>query len=253
MRATETETGEVMTYYAISHKGNVRHNNEDACYAPENSEHGFFMIVADGMGGHNAGEIASGIVVDTFREMLNGMQPETVTEDTLRAAMNEANARVLSDAQKHPGRSGMGSTATAAVFRGNEALIAHVGDSRAYLYHDNCLRQITRDHSYVQMLLDLGYINEQQAAGHPQKNIITRAVGTDAEVITDIYRVALAEGDCLLLCSDGLNVMVSNERIAAILEEGYAAAAERLVEAALDAGGVDNISVVIAVKDGGCA
>ena len=239
-----------MIYYAKTHIGSVRRNNEDAYYTPQQGEGGFFVIVADGMGGHNAGEVASRIVVDTFSDVLGGMQPEAVTEETLSAAMSQANARVVNDAEKNPERHGMGSTATVAVFCGKDVLIAHVGDSRAYLYHENSLKQVTRDHSYVQMLLDFGYINEQEAAGHPQKNIITRAVGTDAEIVTDIYRTTLATGDCLLLCSDGLNVMVSDENITKILRAGYAEAAERLVEAALDAGGADNVTVALAVKDG---
>lgn len=239
-----------MIYYAKTHKGVVRRNNEDACYAPLPASRGFFAVVADGMGGHNAGEVASGIVVDTLKDMLGDTNPENVTEDLLRHIFSEANARVLADAEKHPDRSGMGSTATAAVFCGDSVLIGHVGDSRAYLYHEGGLRQITRDHSYVQMLLDLGYINEEQAVGHPQKNIITRAIGTDAEVVTDTHRIELSKRDCLLLCSDGLNVMISDEEIASILGGGYQEAAERLIDAALEAGGVDNVSVVLACMDG---
>ncbi len=239
-----------MIYYAKTHKGSVRRNNEDACYAPDDSQ-GFFAIVADGMGGHNAGEVASQIVVDTFVEILGGINSVDVTEDVLRRTSSEANARVLADAEKHPDRCGMGSTATAAVFCGNSVLIGHVGDSRAYLYHDGCLKQITRDHSYVQMLLDLGYINEEQAAGHPQKNIITRAIGTDPQVETDIFRISMSGGDCLLLCSDGLNGMISDEQIASILASGYQTAADRLIEAALEAGGGDNVSVVLACVEGG--
>lgn len=239
-----------MIYYAKTHKGNVRRNNEDAYYVPPEGSNGFFAIVADGMGGHNAGEVASRIVVDTFREILGGLRPESVTEETLRGMFGEANARVWKNAEIHPERGGMGSTATVAVFCGEGALIGHVGDSRAYLYHAGSLRQITRDHSYVQMLLDLGYISETEAAGHPQKNIITRAVGTDPEITTDILRITLCPDDCLLLCTDGLNVMVPDERIAAILGGGYDTAAGRLIEAALAGGGADNVSVVLAVKGG---
>lgn len=237
-----------MIYYAKTDKGAVRRNNEDACYAP--TEAGFFAVVADGMGGHNAGEVASGIVVDTLKNMLDGMKPEDVTEDRLRQIFSEANARVLADAKANPERSGMGSTATAAVFCGCDVLIGHVGDSRAYLYHEGNLSQITRDHSYVQMLMDLGYINEEQAAGHPQKNVITRAVGTDAEMDTDIFHTTMCKGDCLLLCSDGLNGMLTDQRIASILGDGYQGAAERLIKAALEAGGGDNVSVVLACMDG---
>ncbi len=238
-----------MIYYAKTHKGNVRNINEDACYIPQRAK-GIYAIVADGMGGHNAGEVASRIVVDTFKLYLKGMKPQHVTEDVLQSAFSAANERVLADAEKNPGRSGMGSTATAAVFFGSHAMIGHVGDSRAYLYHEGVLKQITQDHSYVQMLLNLGYISPQQAAGHPQKNIITRAVGTDAQLKADIFHADLCSGDCLLLCTDGLNTMVSDKRIAEILGGGYKEAAERLVNAALEGGGVDNVTVVLAVKDG---
>jgi len=239
-----------MNYYVETHKGNVRQNNEDSYFIPQKGERGFFIIVADGMGGHSAGEVASRIVVDTFRDAIGGMNPEDVTEEVLNAAMQKANSQVLADAEGNPDRHGMGSTATAAIFCGSAALIAHVGDSRAYIFHEGQLRQITRDHSYVQMLLDSGYINEQQAAGHPHKNIITRAVGIDPEITTDIYPCTLEAGDCLLLCSDGLNTMVNDEQIASVLKDGYEHAAQRLVAAALAAGGYDNVTVALAVKDG---
>ncbi len=239
-----------MIYYAETHVGSVRRNNEDACYIPQKGEGGFFMIVADGMGGHNAGEVASQIVVDTFKSAFADMEPEEITEDILCAIMERANSRVLEDAKQHPDRHGMGSTATAAVFCPKEVLIVHVGDSRAYLYHDGQLSQITKDHSYVQMLIDFGYINEQQASSHPQKNIITRAVGIDPDVTADIHHIVLLPGDCLVLCSDGLNNMISDNDIAEILKQGYECAAKRLVDAALTAGGKDNISVALAVQDG---
>jgi PPM family protein phosphatase len=238
-----------MIYYAKTHKGSVRHNNEDAYFVP-GGKGATFAIVADGMGGHNAGEIASRIVVDTFRSSLKGIKPQDVNEEVLQGIFSKANERVLADSEKNPDRSGMGSTATAAIFAGCHVMIGHVGDSRAYLYHAGGLKQITQDHSYVQMLLNLGYISEQQAAGHPQKNVITRAVGTDTQLKADIFQVDLCKGDCLLLCSDGLNVMVSDECIAEILGGGFKNAAERLVKAALEGGGADNITVVLAVKEG---
>ncbi len=239
-----------MIYFAKTHQGKVRRNNEDSIYAPMIYGSGYFAVVADGMGGHNAGEVASGIVVDTLRERLNAVKPNDVTEILLRSAFTEANSRVLADARANPDRSGMGSTATAAVIYGDAAMIGHVGDSRAYLFREGLLKQLTRDHSYVQMLLDLGYINEQQAAEHPQKNIITRAVGTEEDMTADIYHVTLKDGDCLLLCTDGLNVMISDTQIAEILGGGFESAADQLVEAALEAGGADNVSVVLIVKDG---
>jgi protein phosphatase len=144
----------------------------------------------------------------------------------------------------------MGSTATAAVFRNNEALIGHIGDSRAYLFRDGSLTQITKDHSYVQMLIDNGYITKKDALRHPNRNVITRAVGTDEEIDVDIFIIPLKKGDAILLCSDGLNGLVTDREIASILKRGIATATDELINAALDHGGEDNVSVVLAYMDG---
>jgi protein phosphatase len=126
-----------------------------------------------------------------------------------------------------------------------------VGDSRAYLFRDGALSQITKDHSYVQLLIDRGFISKEDAARHPQKNIITRAVGTECDVEVDTFIVKLKEKDVILLCSDGLNNAVCDDEIAKLLSEDLSVAAERLIQAALDNGGTDNISVIIGVLDGG--
>ncbi|MDD5018502.1 MAG: Stp1/IreP family PP2C-type Ser/Thr phosphatase [Eubacteriales bacterium] len=237
-----------MKFYAKTHKGHIRRNNEDSFYAAPDG--GFFAVVADGMGGHNAGDIASSIVVDTVVKSLRAVKPEDVTKETMLELLSSANKCVWDDAAKNAKRRGMGSTATVAVFHGDDALIGQVGDSRAYLFSGGVLSQITKDHSYVQMLIDTGYISHKEALLHPQRNIITRAVGIEPEVEADVYSVALKKEDCVLLCSDGLNAAVTDEDIADILNGEIESAADRLVDLALQRGGSDNISVIIACMDG---
>ena len=239
-----------MIFYAKTHKGLVRKKNEDSCYAPEHN-HGFVAIVADGMGGHSAGEVASQIVIETLRESLEGKATESITEKDVSQALILANKKVWEQAELEKTQKGMGSTATLAVFSGDKTIIGHVGDSRAYLFRNGRLEQLTKDHSYVQILIESGYITKEEALNHPHRNIITRAIGTENEVEADVFSISLKKGDMLLLCSDGLNITVSDKEIKEILNSGAALAADKLVEAALSAGGMDNISVVIAEMDGG--
>lgn len=238
-----------MIYYAKTHKGNIRRTNEDSIYAPSDGS-GFFAVVADGMGGHNAGEVASKIAVETIISAFSELKPQDVSSGDIKRVLTQANSNVWQDAEQNRIRRGMGSTVTLAVFKEGKALLGHVGDSRAYLYRDGALSQITKDHSYVQMLLDNGYISKEEAAYHPQKNIITRAVGTEAEVEADVYTIRLKVSDIVLLCTDGLNTCVDDEKIAQIIGEGIGNAADRLVEAALEGGGSDNVSVVLAMAGG---
>lgn len=238
-----------MIYYSKTDKGIVRSQNEDFIYAPQGSD-GFFAVVADGMGGHQAGEVASRIVVDTVVGALEGADPDSITNEELRGVLIKANRNVWNKANSDIKLRGMGSTATAAVFRNSEALIGHIGDSRAYLFRDGSLSQITKDHSYVQMLIDNGYISKKEALRHPNKNVITRAVGTEENVEADIFAVPLKKGDAILLCSDGLNGLVMDKEIETILKRGIACATDELIDLALKYGGDDNISVVIAYMDG---
>ena len=237
-----------MIYYAKTHTG-CRPKNEDSLFAPECVD-GFFAVVADGMGGHNAGEVASRIVVDTIRESLEGSDPEKIKKSDVQSMLATANTAVYKNALENPERLGMGSTATVVVFTKDKAMIGQIGDSRAYLFSGGQLKQITKDHSYVQLLIDSGYISEEDAKHHPQRNIITRALGTESVVDADIYVVSMKDDDLILLCSDGLSGAVSNDDIAAILCDDIHTATDRLVSAALGNGGTDNISVVIARKGG---
>lgn len=238
-----------MKFYSKTDKGRVRKNNEDFIYASQGNG-GYFAVVADGMGGHKAGEVASRLVVDTIKEALENKSPEQITEDVLSDALVLANKYVWNESHADQQKEGMGSTATAAVFNDTSVLICHVGDSRGYLFRDGTLSQITKDHSYVQMLVDSGRITKEEALDHPAKNIITRAVGIDESVDVDIYTLQIKHGDTVLLCSDGLNVTVSDNEIENILSSGISHAADALVDAALNNGGSDNISVVLAYMDG---
>lgn len=239
-----------MIYYAKTHKGNVRKLNEDAVYIPEDKQ-GYFAILADGMGGHSAGDVASSLIVSAVRSYFCGIDAAAVTAEMLKDALRHANTLVWNESRANSNRKGMGSTATAAVFTDGKVFIGQVGDSRAYLFRDGVLKQITTDHSYVQLLLDKGLINKEEAESHPQKNIITRAVGTDKDVDVDLFILELYQNDVILLCSDGLSNAVSDEQITGILSKDMPTVAERLIQAALDNGGTDNVSAVIAVYAGG--
>lgn len=241
-----------MIFYAGTHVGNIRRTNEDCFYIPQD-ESGFFALVADGMGGHSAGEVASLHFVETVKKALLRARPQKITPKVVKKIFSMANKNIFQEAQASAQRRGMGTTATLAVFNDSHVLIGHVGDSRAYLFSRGALSQITRDHSYVQSLVDSGLISREAAAVHPRRNIITRAIGTDIEVETDIFTAAFGAGDILLLCTDGLSGLVSDAQIAAILGGGVSLAADRLIEAALAGGGHDNISVVLAARDGGAA
>jgi protein phosphatase len=237
-----------MIYYAKTHTG-CREKNEDSLFAPNGAD-GFFAVVADGMGGHNAGEVASRIVVDTVREMLENADPEIIRKSDVQNMLAAANTAVYKNALENPERIGMGSTATMAVFSRDKVMIGQIGDSRAYHFSNGKIKRITKDHSYVQLLIDSGYISEEDAKHHPQRNIITRAIGTESVVEADIYSISIKNGDTVLLCSDGLCGVLSDDDIASALSESIQTAADRLVDAALGSGGTDNISVVIAYKGG---
>jgi PPM family protein phosphatase len=228
---------------AATDVGRVREGNEDAFLVDDAMG---LVAVADGMGGHRAGEVASATALEALRSAITHGRP-------LRESMQDANEAVFTKSLTDEELRGMGTTLTAATLvSGGTVLVGHVGDSRAYLLHDGELRQVTVDHSLVEELVREGRLTADEAAVHPQRSIITRALGLDASVDIDVYPVELAPGDRLLLCSDGLTGMVQTETIAGILrrEEDPARAAAALIDAANVAGGEDNITVVVvAVTD----
>jgi PPM family protein phosphatase len=218
--------------------GRQRHANEDAYFAAAP-----LFAVADGMGGAQAGEVASKIAADAFGDSdERGEAPEGY----LRRVVRTANERIHQLAERDASRSGMGTTLTAALLGDDEISLAHVGDSRAYVYRDGELRRLTSDHSLVEELRRQGRLTEAQAEEHPQRSIITRALGPEPDVEVDTMTFPARPGDVFLLCSDGLTTMVPEERIARIIERSrdLDSAVSRLVREANDGGGRDNITVV---------
>jgi PPM family protein phosphatase len=221
-----------------SDTGRQRDANEDSYFARSP-----VFAVADGMGGAQAGEVASRLAAESFESAERGGESP---EAYLRSIATTANARIHRLAQTDSSRSGMGTTLTAALVEDDEVGLAHVGDSRAYLFRDGELKLLTSDHSLVEELRRQGRLTDEQAEDHPQRSIITRALGPDREVEVDTMTYRARPGDVYLLCSDGLTTMLPDDRIAAVLaaEPTLDAAAERLVREANEAGGRDNITVV---------
>ena len=218
--------------------GLVREQNEDSLIVRPP-----LYVVCDGMGGHEAGEIASEIAVN----VISSAAPEYPDASALGQAVEEANLAIMRAASEGVGRVGMGTTCTAAMLQGERLVVAQVGDSRAYLLHDEKIQQLTRDHSLVADLVEAGHITPEEARFHPQRSVITRALGSDPHMRPDLYEINVQTGDRLLLCSDGLYSMVDDYTIEGILEaqEDPQQAAEELVAAALKAGGHDNITVIV--------
>ncbi len=231
LRAAET--------VAKTDTGLQRRDNEDSAYARAP-----VFVVADGMGGAQAGEVASQIAVEAFEQ---GLPEDGSPEERLASRAREANTRIHDLSQAESERAGMGTTLTAAYLDRDDLAIAHVGDSRAYLYRDGTLTRLTQDHSLVDELVRRGKLTEEQAAEHPQRSIITRALGPEPQVEIDTWTYPLRDGDVVLLCSDGLTSMVSEELVATVLgrSESLEAAAQGLIDEANGAGGRDNITVVL--------
>jgi protein phosphatase len=221
-----------------THVGLVRADNEDAyLLAPP------LFAVADGLGGHQAGEVASSIAVDTLLEAA----PRVADAKALGRAARRANTAVLEAAASGRGRSGMGTTLTAAMLDGTRIALAHVGDSRAYLLHYGTLEQLTQDHSMVADLVRQGRLTAEESRVHPNRSVITRALGSDPDMMADAFEVEAAPGDRLLLTTDGLTSMVEDRDIERILASAPTPveAVDLLLDAALEAGGRDNVTVVV--------
>ena len=222
----------------LSDTGRVRHHNEDRALATAG-----VLAVADGMGGAKAGEVAAQMAVDAVAGLGGDADANGV-----RGALERANREIRSMARDDPATSGMGTTMTAAMLRDDHLDVVHVGDSRAYLWRDGELIQVTDDHSVVAELVRRGSITAQEAEHHPHRNVITRALGAEAEVTADVLSTPLSDGDVVLVCSDGLSSYVAHADIAAVLAASttLAQAARGLVDRANRAGGSDNVTVVLA-------
>lgn len=238
-----------MKIAALTDIGSCRQENQDNYCARQLVDGTGWGLVCDGMGGANGGRVASTLATQTMlryfdhslRTIENGEE-----KAFMMRAFDNANRAVYEKATSDPEVLGMGTTGVCALQRGNLAHIVHAGDSRAYLWHGGAIRQLTRDHSMVQQLVEAGSITPEQAASHPGKNLITRALGVREDVRPEYQNLELKAGDKLLLCTDGLTNMVPDEAIAATLSNtGFFAAAERLVQMALEGGGTDNVTVLL--------
>ena len=249
--------GTALEVATATDSGMVRSHNEDSIAA--DAEIGL-AVLADGMGGYNAGEVASGIAVamltTEMKQALDGLEPheidgpsgEPIAVKLIRENSAKANAAIFQTAKSQPQYAGMGTTLVAALFFDNRMVVGHIGDSRLYRLRKDSFEQVTRDHSLLQEQIDSGMITKEQARFSQNKNLVTRAVGIDPEVEAEIHVYDVEPGDIYLLCSDGLSDMVTDEDIQSTLgtlQSNLPLAATQLVQLANDSGGRDNISVIL--------
>ena len=238
-----------MKIAAITDIGSCRQENQDNYCAQQLAGGTAWGIVCDGMGGVNGGRIAARIATDTmqqyFARHMKALQPGMEKTFIMRG-FDITNRAVYEKSTSDPEMQGMGTTGVCAYASRGLAHVVHAGDSRAYLWHGGAIRQLTRDHSMVQQLVDSGQITREQAALHPQKNLITRALGVSANIVPEYNRCEVVPGDLLLLCTDGLTNMVPDAELALLLQESaFFDAPGVLVDRALKGGGQDNITVLL--------
>lgn len=238
-----------MIYSCVTDKGKKRPTNQDACFAYKPDGDSCIAVVCDGMGGERAGDVAAGIAVKAISERLCGGWRKDMKESSvvnlLTTAVNAANILVYDEAQTADGCEGMGTTVVAAVIRSKSLTVVHAGDSRCYVF-DGKLTRVTKDHSFVQELVDSGKITENEAKTHPERNYITRALGVAEHIDLDFNTVPVSEHTKVLICSDGLYNFVSDEETELILNScSVNEAAQKLVDAANKNGGGDNITAVV--------
>ena len=244
-------------YSCLTDTGRLRESNEDSVVLDPDNQ---VVVLADGMGGYNAGEVAS-VMATTFiktelgRWLSEGGSQASAREikRAMEICVDNANQSIFNAANANPQYAGMGTTLVVAVFRDNRLLVGHVGDSRAYRMRGGRLQQITRDHSLLQEQIDAGLITPEQAAFSANKNLVTRAVGVEDTVLLETHQHEVLPGDQYLLCSDGLSDMLDDASIAQLLpaDESLEQTAHALIDAANDAGGKDNISVILVRASGG--
>ena len=241
----------MVSIWGLTDRGIVRSNNQDS-YAYEVTEGGTWGVVCDGMGGANAGDIASTMAVEQFRGHLEAagkprlFQKEKEGEVLLRA-VEEANQAIFEESQRDLDYAGMGTTLVGMLLRGKNLWVVNVGDSRGYLLSQEGIRRITRDHSVVEEMVQRGELTQEEARHHPQKNLITRARGTARQVKADLFRETVEEGEAVLLCSDGLLCAVTDEEIHQEFQAGGAPQdiCQRLLERTLSGGAPDNVTIVL--------
>ena len=241
-----------MKAFALTNMGVRRNTNQDYAYVSEQNVGNLpnILIVADGMGGHKAGEVASEQAVNA---VLASIKQNNSTDkiSIIEEAIAEANKKVLNMATSDEKFKGMGTTLVVATLENDILYVANVGDSRLYLIKDNEIRQITRDHSLVQEMVSMGELDKESAKTHSRKNVITRAIGVDTKIVADFFEVDITNGTKILLCSDGLSNMVDDSQINDIVDEYSGKTLEetvhKLIDVANENGGHDNIAVVLAL------
>ena len=243
-----------MKYFYVTDTGSVREHNEDSVTIIENSSSEYMMAVADGMGGHRAGEVASNIVInhltDTFLKNKElGSKEEAI--NWLKESVSESNQLIIEHTQEHPESTGMGTTIVVALFTKNYLLFGNIGDSSGFVVKNHELHKITNDHTLVNLLVKSGELTEAEAKDHPRKNVLMKALGALATVEMDVFDVE-TDVDGVLLCSDGLTNMLDNEQILKVLESDLTIQEKlnKLVLKCNNRGGTDNISIAYLVKDG---
>lgn len=242
-----------MKVFAKSDIGKAREMNQDAYYASQPSDTVGLYVVADGMGGYNGGEVASTIAVTAAKNYIESNFAETEhtkekLQELVKNAVEYANMLVYEKAKEIPELEGMGTTIEVVLVHNNRAYIGHVGDSRVYRIRKNFIRKLTTDHSYVQKLVKDGTISKEEAVHHPKKNMLTKALGCTSFVEPDVCVKGFLKDDILVLTSDGLTNMVTDEEIYNIVNENIEVAAEKLVNKANEAGGLDNITVIVVLN-----
>jgi len=239
-----------LDFYGLTDIGLNRKMNQDVFYTHKFNEQVGFAIVCDGMGGQSAGNIASemtcNIVSDKLKEIDILKVDSLEIDDIITTTIGDANIKVYTKSKLEAGYTGMGTTVVLAFIVGETAHIACIGDSRVYSIQENCIKQITKDHSLVQELFEQGKITQEEVFTHPNKNMITRAVGVALTVDIDLISVNIEKGQKLLLCSDGLTNMLNDEEIKKIvIKNDLENSCKKLIEMANDAGGIDNTTVVV--------
>ena len=240
-----------MQCWGLTDPGCVRAQNQDTYLMEQLDRSSLLCVVCDGMGGAKSGNVASTLAADVFVQEIkqswgHGMTPDRI-ERVLRGAVKLANFTVFDQAAQFEEFRGMGTTLVAALIHGNYVTVANVGDSRAYLVDREGIRQITRDHSLVQLMVDRGELTPERARTYPGKNLITRAIGTESMVNCDIFTLTLQRGDCMLLCSDGLSNMMDDQEILFEVAHGVNKqhCCQRLLDIAKNRGAPDNVTSIL--------
>ncbi|WP_453997683.1 Stp1/IreP family PP2C-type Ser/Thr phosphatase [Bacillus nitroreducens] len=239
-----------MKSFFLTNRGKVRQINEDSCGVYHNKSGQVLAVVADGMGGHLAGDVASSMTtsqLQSFWEQVEKIKTPDIAEEWLKEHILKINSNIYRHSQENEECKGMGTTVVAAICTDLFATVAHIGDSRCYVLNSHGFKQITEDHSLVNELVRSGHISKEDAEHHPRKNVVLRALGTETNVQIDLKTLILDEGDMLLICSDGLSNKVGDDELKSILEsdETIEKRSEKLIQLANDNGGEDNITLVI--------